>query len=55
MWQKPVKQTKVTLYAVDESSALEIKSKLNVENVELVNNKSSKFDIIIILGEDFKE
>lgn len=53
--KKPVKQTKVTLYAVDESSALEIKSKLNVENVELVNNKSSKFDIIIILGEDFKE
>ncbi|MFL0251207.1 LCP family protein [Clostridium neuense] len=53
--KKPVKETRVTLYGVDESTASQIKSKIGIENTELVNNKSEKFDVIIIIGEDFKE
>lgn len=52
---KPVKETKVILYGVDEESAAQVKSKLGIENVELVNNKSGKYDIIITIGKDFRE
>lgn len=51
---KPVKETKVTLYGIDEENASQVKSKLGIENVELINNKSEKFDIVIIIGQDFK-
>nr|WP_269144143.1 LCP family protein [Clostridium guangxiense] len=53
--KKPVKETRATLYGIDEGSASEVKSKLGIENAELVNNKAQKYDIIIIIGEDFKE
>lgn len=52
---KPIKETKVILYGVDEENASEVKSKLGIENIELVNNKSEKYDIIITIGKDFKE
>ncbi|KOF56732.1 hypothetical protein AGR56_08545 [Clostridium sp. DMHC 10] len=53
--KKPVKETRATLYGIDEGSASEVKSRLGIENAELVNNKAQKYDIIIIIGEDFKE
>lgn len=52
---KPVKETKAIIYGADEENAFQIKSKLGIENVELVNNKSEKYDIIITIGKDFKE
>lgn len=52
---KPVKETKVILYGIDEENASQIKSRLGIENVELVNNKSEKYDIIITIGKDFRE
>lgn len=53
--KKPVKKTTVTLYGIDEQSVSEIKNKLGIENVELVGSKNEKADIIIIMGQDFKE
>lgn len=53
--KKPVKETTATLYGVNEENASEIKSKLGIDNVELVENKNQKADIIIIIGQDFKE
>lgn len=53
--KKPVKKTTATLYGIDEESVTEIKNKLGIENVELVGSKNEKADIIIIMGQDFKE
>ncbi|KHD35137.1 LytTR family transcriptional regulator [Clostridium acetobutylicum] len=52
--KKPVKNTKVTLYGIDEEDVPYIKSKLSLSNVELISKKTEKFDIIILQGEDFK-
>ncbi|URZ06073.1 LCP family protein [Clostridium felsineum] len=52
--KKPVKNTKVTLYGIDEGEVPYIKSKLKLNNVELISKKTDKFDIIILQGEDFK-
>lgn len=52
---KPVKETKAIIYGADEENAFQIKSKLGMENIELVNNKSEKYDVIITIGKDFKE
>ncbi|PJI07113.1 MULTISPECIES: LCP family protein [Clostridium] len=53
--KKPVKETKVTLYGIPEDYVPYIKSKLKVDDIELVGKKTDKFDMIILQGEDFSE
>lgn len=53
--RKPVTQTKATLYGISEGDAAAVKSKLNLENVDLINSSPEKYDIIVVLGEDYKQ
>ncbi|MDD3223828.1 MAG: LCP family protein [Clostridium sp.] len=56
--KKPVDATKVTFYGLDQSKIAQIKddmgSSVNSNDYELVNEKSSKYDVVVVLGNDKK-
>jgi len=47
-------QSKVTLYGVDKSLVSQIKSEFGINNVEIHDQKTGNFDIIVLLGDDYK-
>lgn len=46
--------SKVILYGIDSSLISTVKSEFKIENIETNNQKSGNFDIIILLGENYK-
>jgi len=46
--------SKIILYGVDTSLISTIRSDFKIENIETNNQKSGNFDIIVVLGEDYK-
>lgn len=54
--KKPVDATKVTFYGVDQNKIAQIKddmgSSVSSNDYELINEKSNKYDVVILLGND---
>lgn len=54
--KKPVEVTKITFYGVDESKLIQIKNDMGdlikTDNYEVVLQKSSKYDVLVVLGND---
>lgn len=54
--QKPIANTKMTFYGVDQNSVAEVKDDIgdavNASSYELITDKSKKYDIVIVLGND---
>jgi hypothetical protein len=57
--QKPIDKTKVTFYGIDEDKISEIKNDMgndiDANSYELVQEKSEKYDIVILLGNDINK
>lgn len=54
--KKPVEVTKITLYGTDENKLIQIKNDIGdlvkTDNYEVVLQKSSKYDVLVVLGND---
>lgn len=54
--KKPVENTKIVFYGIDENKLININNSidntLKIDNYEIVPQKTSKYDILIILGND---
>lgn len=46
--------SKIILYGVDSTLVSQIKDEFGIKNVEIHDQKSGNFDIIVLLGEDYK-
>jgi len=46
--------SKIVLYGMDSAAASEIKNEFGISNIETDKNKPSKYDIVVMLGGDYK-
>lgn len=57
--KKPVDETKVTFYGVDENKLMQIKNNMGhfikTDNYELIPQKSSTHDVLVVLGNDLSK
>lgn len=57
--QKPIDKTKVTFYGIDEDKIPEVKdymgNDIKANSYELIQEKSKKYDIVILLGNDINK